>query len=217
MPSEQESRSFVPRLMLCLATATLISATAYLCAWLSYRDYFGFHQLGPSATRRSLDLLRQSIAHHQEKTGRLPASLADLDVVRKQEVPVDEAGNPIDSWERPLHYVVQGDRYELYSLGRDGQPGGVWLDADLYAGQPDPVRERLTLWQFATLADRGGGIKLSCLLAGILAFPLCLLGVKREATRRLSVREVLVTHGMTAIFAIWAAIMMSALHLPSGH
>ena len=34
------------RLVLCLATAVIISATAYVCAWLSYGDYahFRWHQ-----------------------------------------------------------------------------------------------------------------------------------------------------------------------------
>ena len=42
---------------------------------------------------------------------------------------------PLDPWGRPYVYVAPGianpDAYDLYTLGRDGRPGGVNEDADI--------------------------------------------------------------------------------------
>ncbi len=42
---------------------------------------------------------------------------------------------PLDPWGRPYVYVAPGianpDAYDLYTLGRDGQPGGSGEDADI--------------------------------------------------------------------------------------
>src|SRR5262249_27553712 len=161
----------------------IISLTAYLCSWFNYRGY-PYLLNEPEVTRMFLKVLRDDIAHYQSRTGNLPATLADLDAVKENRIPVDEAGRPVDAWGRPFHYQVAGNSYDLYSLGRDGQPGGAGLDADLHAGKGDPRIEPLTLWQFASSADTAG-IRLTCVLAGILAFPLCLLGVRRGANNRL--------------------------------
>jgi hypothetical protein len=215
MSSQDEGRISVPRLLLCLVTAVIVAATAYLCAWFSFADYMYF-RFESYRTRLTLDHLRTEIAQHQEKTGRLPAALADLGTVKEKRVQVDKEGRPVDSWGRPLHYEVQGDSYDLYSLGQDDLPGGVGWDADLHAGKVDRIAECLTLQQFTSLTETNG-IKGTCILAGILAFPLCLLGAKREAAKRSSLTKVLVVHGVTAIFAILVAVVMSIVHLPSGH
>lgn len=40
---------------------------------------------------------------------------------------------PDDPWGNPYHYKCPGDHgeYDLYSLGRDGKPGGTGEDADI--------------------------------------------------------------------------------------
>ena len=40
---------------------------------------------------------------------------------------------PVDPWGNPYQYAYPGQRgeYDLYSLGRDGQPGGEGADADI--------------------------------------------------------------------------------------
>jgi len=40
---------------------------------------------------------------------------------------------PEDPWGNPYHYKCPGDHgeYDLYSLGRDGKPGGTGEDADI--------------------------------------------------------------------------------------
>jgi Type II secretion system (T2SS), protein G len=204
-------RRFLLYLGLSMTTAAIISATAYLCAWLDYRGHPNF-QPGQDMTLHDLKILSKDIEHYRERIGKLPASLADLEAEKMADeyVPLE------DGWGRPFHYQVAGDRYELYSLGRDDKPGGVGPDADLYAGRQHSADELPTLWQFTTQLDTEG-IQLTCLVAGILAFPLCLLGFKRGATNRATLVMVLVAHALTALFAVLAAGVISALHIPSGH
>lgn len=40
---------------------------------------------------------------------------------------------PVDAWGNPYVYASTGNSFELKSLGKDGQPGGAELDADLDA------------------------------------------------------------------------------------
>lgn len=47
-----------------------------------------------------------------------------------------KGGYPTDGWENELQYVApgsEGQPYDLFSLGADGQQGGEGQDADLYA------------------------------------------------------------------------------------
>lgn len=41
---------------------------------------------------------------------------------------------PVDAWKHPFQYETKGDTYALYSLGADGETGGIGKNADL--GQP---------------------------------------------------------------------------------
>ncbi len=51
---------------------------------------------------------------------------------------------PLDPWDRSYHYVSPGhanpESYDLYSLGRDGKPGGEGEDADItsWGGSVEP-------------------------------------------------------------------------------
>lgn len=40
---------------------------------------------------------------------------------------------PKDPWDRPYQYLYPGNQgeFDIYTLGRDGQPGGEGLDADI--------------------------------------------------------------------------------------
>ncbi len=208
-------RGWVPRILLCLATASVISATAYLCAWFEYRGW-PYFQDAQDITRYQIEELRAEVERYREASGRLPTSLAELDAVKEHKLRQDDEGRPLDAWERPYHYEVNDGSYDLYSLGRDGRVGGFGLDADLHAGKRHSATELPTLWQFTTELPTKG-IQLSCLLAGLLAFPLCLLGVTRGATGRVPPARVVVVHGLTALFAVLTAVAISVLNLPTGH
>jgi hypothetical protein len=153
-----------------------------------------------------------SVERYRQKAGALPADLADLDIVKNQEISVNEKGQPKDAWGNPFAYQIDGENYVVISYGQDGMPGGTGDDADLRSDQ-DPDFVKMSLWEFTT-AERTIGMKFCCVLGGVFAFPIFLIQ-SRPAHSRLF--RVLAVHLITAIFAVGVAVLMSLLHLPTGH
>ena len=85
----------------------------------------------------------------------------------------------------------------------------AWLEFRAARVFPDPFLP--SLWEFAFEMDIAG-VKLSCLLAGALAFPLCLLYSTQLDGKRSSLVKVLIANTLTALSAIFAAVVMAALH-----
>jgi general secretion pathway protein G len=207
-------RRWVIRIILSTVTGVIVGATAYLCAWYEYRNFIYFVSEQRN-TRDTLVRLQCEIDSHQQVFGHLPKTLSELECVQNESMRVDPAGQPVDGWGRPIQYQVKGDSYTLFSYGMDGQPGGQGLDADLYAGKVDKENESPTLWQFATILD-SGGMREGCALAAAFAFAVCLIASHGWQSNR-SLVVILIANAVTAIFAILTAVVISALHLPSGH
>jgi len=204
------------RLLVCLATAIIISTTAYICAWLHCRDFF-VRTEEYLTTRNDLERLREGIEHHKRETGAFPKDLTELKLVKEKGVNVDKAGQPVDGWGRRFVYYNYTTSYELKSYGRVGMPGKLGATAPLIAGEPDSWPERPTIIQFATMPETLP-IQLACVLAGVISFPLCLLKTKGPPGSPPSMARVVQVNVLTAIFAILAALMISALHaVPGGH
>jgi hypothetical protein len=193
-----------------IATAFLVAASAYVCAWISYRNFMSVRDLR-CWTIRDLKLLRDGIEQYRQTTGRLPAKLSDLAVVQEKRLYLATEGEPRDMWNTPFVYRNSGDDYVLLSLGPDREPGGVGYDADLTADDEPP---KATLWEFTT-DPYTTGMKLCCIGAGLLALPICLQIAKSRPA--LSLTRVLVELAVTAIFAFATGVLISVLHLPTGH
>jgi hypothetical protein len=199
------------RVLACTAVAVTVAGTAFICAWYEYRSwpYFLFDH---RYTGAELDSLTVLLDEHRAAVGRYPDTLAGL---RVKEARVDDADRVVDIWRNPYVYRVDADGYTLYSLGRDGRGGGDGIDADVYptaAGRPQAVA---TFWQFATELETAG-VKFVCAMAGVAAFIMCqVLGVGRPSG---SSRKAQVLKGTaTAVAAVLAAVVISFLHLPTGH
>jgi hypothetical protein len=90
-----------------------------------------------TASSRATDAV-VAVERLRRENGRLPQRLQELVPKFLPDIPID----PFDG--RPLRYTVQGGRYVVYSVGRDGVDNGGQGDA---AGEPDlvfPVQRRLT-------------------------------------------------------------------------
>lgn len=198
-------RKWLLRLMLCAFTSISVAGTAFVCAWLQYRTFenYRWEQL---ETKKTLISFGDSIRVSQNETGKLP----DLALLR--------VGNgwPSDGWYRPIRYEVAGDQFTLFSFGADDQPGGRGLDADLFFGGEDESNQLPTLWQFAAVLETEG-IFAACLLAALLTFPACLISTIGWPSTRSALIRVVITHCITALLAIWFAVVIAVLHLPSGH
>ena len=103
--------------------------------------YFG--QIGKSEIKTALaqiDSFGKALDQYRLDTGHYPATEPGLNalVVRpanepKWEGPYLTKSVPPDPWGRPYQYKSPGEHgdYDLISLGKDGQPGGVGEAADI--------------------------------------------------------------------------------------
>ena len=105
-----------------------------------------FAQIGKSETntaRAQIEALEKALDMYRIDTGRYPSSEEGL--LALMHAPADEnrwsgpylkKDLPRDPWGRPYIYRQPGSRseYELYSLGKDGRPGGAAEAADVRGG-----------------------------------------------------------------------------------
>ena len=107
--------------------------------------YFG--QVGKSevqVARAQLDSLEKALDQYRLDNRHYPTAEQGLDaLVNKPQGEANWSGPylkkavPADPWGRPYLYRVPGARgdYDVYSLGRDGKPGGSGEDADIGLNQ----------------------------------------------------------------------------------
>jgi general secretion pathway protein G len=102
-----------------------------------------FAQVGKSevqVARAQIDSLEKALDQYRLDTRHYPS--AEQGLVALTEKPGNEANwsgpylkksVPNDPWGRPYLYRVPGSKseFDLYSLGRDGKPGGSGEDADI--------------------------------------------------------------------------------------
>ncbi len=100
--------------------------------------YFG--QVGKSevqVARAQIDSLEKALDQYRLDTRHYPQALEALNSKPDNEAnwsgPYLKKSVPNDPWGRPYVYRVPGTKgdYDLYSLGRDGKPGGTGEDADI--------------------------------------------------------------------------------------
>ncbi len=204
----RDYRHWTVRLLLGFITAATVYFTAFFCAWYEYRAFPNLH-LEHQRTRSTLETVRKDIQDYQRDNAKLPTTLSD--VYPKRDVQEEDSGLLKDGWQRPLVYRVENERFELLSYGKDGQPGGIGFDADIYSDQLTS-RDHLPTFRQFNSAWGVGGIKGVCLLSGIFVF---LLFFSYDKNRHH--RPALLTLFVTAIFSVFAAVVISMLHLPSGH
>lgn len=103
-----------------------------------------FDQVGKSevkAARAQLDAFDKALSTYRLDTGHFPSTEQGLKALVER--PADETkwsgpylakALPADPWGKPYAYRRPGDvthEFDIVTLGRDGQPGGTDLDADI--------------------------------------------------------------------------------------
>jgi len=102
-----------------------------------------FSQVGKSevtTAQAQIGALEKALDQYRIDTGRYPSTeqgLAALNVKPADEArwggPYLKKAVPSDPWGNPYQYRMPGERSEVdvFSLGRDGRPGGTEADADI--------------------------------------------------------------------------------------
>lgn len=102
-----------------------------------------FSQIGKSeikAARAQIDALEKALDQYRLDTGRYPTTEQGLGALvtrpseeSKWQGPYLRRDVPEDPWGKPYQYRIPGEHneFDLYSLGKDGQPGGTGEGADI--------------------------------------------------------------------------------------
>ena len=102
-----------------------------------------FAQIGKSeikAARAQIDALEKALDHYRLDVGHYPSSESGLSALMKRppaenswQGPYLRKEVPMDPWGNPYHYAFPGEHgeFDLFSLGKDGKPGGEGEAADI--------------------------------------------------------------------------------------
>lgn len=102
-----------------------------------------FSQVGKSETKvakAQIDAVEKALDQYRLDTGRYPTTEQGLAALMQQPAseprwagPYMKKAVPSDPWGRPYSYRAPGEHgeYDLYSYGKDGQPGGTAEAADV--------------------------------------------------------------------------------------
>lgn len=163
LPSRLPSRT--TRRIVAGIIGAIMCAMCIVVAWLTVASE------GPEPmikTRYRLMHWQNIVTGYRHDNKRFPDSL--------DEAIVGSGANPVilqDFWGQSLRYEHTETEFSVISLGRNGQAGGVGLDADISTGDLYPKEGQLTLLQFLMTFDTRSlwvYAVLSGLLAGGLAY-----------------------------------------------
>lgn len=205
----------VKTVLLALLIGTCVFSTAYLAAWLGVRDisaFTGRHW----QTRFILREMHDAIEQHHKDTGVLPTTPDAVAAIKELVFETAENGRVLDRWGNPIAYSQTGDSFDLWSYGRDGQPGGVGLDGDIHSGVRDYGDSLATLRQFAFELNTTG-IFGACVASGLLAMALFYFLSRKLKSETNAAVGVLSSVFVTLIFSLFVAAGLVVLSIPSGH
>jgi general secretion pathway protein G len=90
-----------------------------------------------TAAKSGISTLKSALAMYRLDNGDYPTSEQGLKALAVQPTPAPPAWrayvqeDPKDPWGRDYLYTVEGSSFTITSLGKDGEPGGEGVDADI--------------------------------------------------------------------------------------
>ncbi|WP_147653452.1 type II secretion system major pseudopilin GspG [Vulcaniibacterium gelatinicum] len=107
-----------------------------IVAFAASRILGGGDRAKANLARSQVQTLAEKVQQYEMDTGSLPNALTDLVTDPGASGwlgPYAKESELKDPWNRPFEYRVPGDGrpFDLLSYGKDGQPGGTSVDADI--------------------------------------------------------------------------------------
>lgn len=209
--AEADGRNIAFGLVAAFVTALLVFVLVYLSAWIAMRQPVALGDISPPGLlimKCYLPQIRQELADYRQEHGRYPDSLKQL--------PELEEWQFDDVWKHPYQYSVTETGYRLVSLGRDGQPGGEGLDADIDCRQEFFAVEP-TLRQFLFEAAGGGTLLRVALVASFLVGLTCYIASGKPAGQPVSMVALLTSIAATTTGAIVVSLFLLMIYLIAEH
>jgi hypothetical protein len=211
--AETCSRSCICRGLLAASiAAACVFVLTYWAAW-GTRSFVAVGQGGPILMARDAHQLQELLDQYVKRHGRYPDRLAE--VVSSDE----EARHYVDPWKNPYQYEKTDKGFRLFSLGRDGKPGGIGLDADFDLTNTSLPALQVTLLQFLFEGEGSGRLFVIALSASACAWLMCfLLAVLPQQPSMISWPRFLMSVLVTTVAAFFVAGCLIAIYLVgSGH
>lgn len=202
------------RLAVASCVGIVVAALAIAVAWQNAREA-PMMRRAQWWTQRNLRGIEQAITRYQQESNALPCSLSQL-MGMESDIHFENNGEILDGWKRPFVCSTDGTNFLVTSYGRDGKPGGKGLDCDLTNRNRSPKESLPTFLQFVCDLPSGGMIG-TCFVCGAIAFFLSLYAVKTPDLTPHGLAALGFKLGATIIGAVIVAVIISALHIPSGH
>lgn len=196
---------------LALVIGVVVFVTSVLASWIHMREP-GVGSMTQRSTQMKLNYLAGELREHHAEHGAWPESICQL-----HEEWCNEGHEFGDAWERPFVYSVHDDGFELYSLGRDGRPGGIGLDADLYSDHRNDAAARLPFRQFFHDTPTGGNRVICILIAVVAAVQYLSLQFSDRDRPKAAPRQAIIMATAVIVAATLLAILVTPFHIPSGH
>ena len=123
-----------------LELLVVIAIIGLLAGYVAPRYFAQIGKSEVSVARAQLDALEKALDQYRLDTGRYPSTEQGLVALAQRPAnepkwngPYLKKGVPNDPWDRPYSYKQPGDHgeYDLFSLGKDGAPGGTGEGADI--------------------------------------------------------------------------------------
>lgn len=126
-------------------TALLVFVITYLASWVEHGDALVLARLKHRVSLHHMGWICEELNQYHQTHGKYPDSLAELPNLRNRLLH-SPSGEALDVWGHPFLYRRMAEGFELVSPGRDGQRGGVGLDADLVWGDPPTYTQTRLPW-----------------------------------------------------------------------
>jgi hypothetical protein len=169
-------------------------------------------------TRRALKDMSNAIVAYQKKFKVAPHVFEQL-LTMTNEVPEMEywsfAGFT-DGWQHPFIFTNEGTNCLIISYGGDGKPGGKGIDYDLTSDNPRPKESSPTFAQCFDNKECKGMIDWSFICGGLAAL-LSLLTVRVPNLNKRGIIILVLSLCATLIGTFFVTIIITVLHIPSGH
>jgi hypothetical protein len=212
------------RIILALICALVVFVLTYAAAWTCMRN----EMASDANMRTNIDFqrLRDWLATYHLTHSKYPDSFEDLissvdDFKDRRHEPItrDSFREFFDIWGSRIQYKRLNETYELRSFGRDGKPGGVGFDADLFADPSHLPVLRPSFSQFLAQLPGSGALFRVALISSVCAAAIAFATTKSRTGTPLSTSRlwancaaVTVSASIVAAFLAFVYIIASESH-----
>lgn len=204
-------RHWKQRLILSLFVGIVMTAIPLLSGWAAVMS----PSAGVAEPKRAwiqLVTIQGFVREFQREHNRLPTSISEIEggvgTLRR---------DFNDPWGRPLKLAISDKEFLVTTYGRDGQPGGIGLDADLSTDNLSPPEANLTLQQYLFEID-SSSVWLSCALCGLLAAVLTWRESRPQNSPFRTWLTPVIRLTVWGVLSIYVGSVIAATHLvPNGH